>query len=129
MQKLFYLPEAHTDFVFAVTAEEFGLIGSILLISLFIVLCARIFQLAFRLLDKQQVFSGQLVLGIALVFASQAFVNMGVNMGLLPTKGLTLPLVSYGGSSLLVMAVMVALVLKIGTEATPQAPVRRRERR
>ena len=129
VQKLFYLPEAHTDFVFAVTAEEFGLLGSILLISLFIVLCARIFQLAFRLLDKQQVFSGQLVLGIALVFASQAFVNMGVNMGLLPTKGLTLPLVSYGGSSLLVMAVMVALVLKIGTEATPQAPVRRRERR
>jgi cell division protein FtsW len=129
VQKLFYLPEAHTDFVFAVTAEEFGLLGTVLLISLFLVVCARIFQLAFRLLDKQQVFSGQLVLGIGLVFASQAFVNMGVNMGLLPTKGLTLPLVSYGGSSLLVMAVMIALVLKIGTEAAPLVPVRRRERR
>ncbi|MDF1630551.1 MAG: putative lipid II flippase FtsW [Alcanivoracaceae bacterium] len=129
VQKLFYLPEAHTDFVFAVTAEEFGLIGTVLLISLFILVCARIFQLAFRLLDKQQMFSGQLVLGIALVFASQAFVNMGVNMGLLPTKGLTLPLVSYGGSSLLVMSVMIALVLKIGTEATANVPVRRRERR
>jgi cell division protein FtsW len=129
VQKLFYLPEAHTDFVFAVTAEEFGLIGSIAIIALFMLVCWRIFQLAFRLLEKEQLFSGQLVLGIGLVFASQAFVNMGVNMGLLPTKGLTLPLVSYGGSSLLVTAVMIGLVLRIGTDSTPVAPVRRRERR
>lgn len=129
VQKLFYLPEAHTDFVFAVTAEEFGLIGSVTIIALFMLVCWRIFQLAFRLLEKEQLFSGQLVLGIGLVFASQAFVNIGVNMGLLPTKGLTLPLVSYGGSSLLVMAVMIGLVLRIGTDSTPVAPVRRRERR
>ena len=129
VQKLFYLPEAHTDFVFAVTAEEFGLIGSVTIIALFMLVCWRIFQLAFRLLEKEQLFSGQLVLGIGLVFASQAFVNMGVNMGLLPTKGLTLPLVSYGGSSLLVTAVMIGLVLRIGTDSTPVAPVRRRERR
>jgi cell division protein FtsW len=129
VQKLFYLPEAHTDFVFAVTAEEFGLLGTTLLIALFVLVCARIFSLAFSLLQKQQLFSGQLVLGIALIFSSQVFVNIGVNMGLLPTKGLTLPLVSYGGSSLLVMAVMIALVLRIGTDATPLAPVRRRERR
>jgi cell division protein FtsW len=129
VQKLFYLPEAHTDFVFAVTAEEFGLIGSVMIISLFALVCWRIFQLAFRLLEKDQWFAGQLVFGIGLVFASQAFVNMGVNMGLLPTKGLTLPLVSYGGSSLLVTAVMIALVLRIGTDSTPVAPMRRRERR
>ena len=129
VQKLFYLPEAHTDFVFAVTAGEFGLIGSITIIALFMLECWRIFRLAFRLLDKEQLFSGQLVLGVGLVFASQAFVNMGVNMGLLPTKGLTLPLVSYGGSSLLVTAIMIGLVLRIGTDSTPVAPVRRRERR
>jgi cell division protein FtsW len=129
VQKLFYLPEAHTDFVFAVTAEEFGLIGSVTIIALFMLVCWRIFQLAFRLLEKNQFFNGQLVLGVGLVFASQAFVNMGVNMGLLPTKGLTLPLVSYGGSSLLVTAVMIGLVLRIGTDSTPVAPVRRRERR
>jgi cell division protein FtsW len=129
VQKLFYLPEAHTDFVFAVTAEEFGLIGSATIITLFMLVCWRIFRLAFQLLDKGQMFSGQLVLGIGLVLATQAFINMGVNMGMLPTKGLTLPLVSYGGSSLLVTGVMIALVLRIGTEATPVAPVRRRERR
>jgi cell division protein FtsW len=129
VQKLFYLPEAHTDFVFAVTAEEFGLLGSVAIITLFMLVCWRIFRLAFRLLEKEQVFNGQLVLGIGLVVATQAFVNMGVNMGLLPTKGLTLPLVSYGGSSLLVTGVMMALVLRIGTEVTPVAPVRRRERR
>lgn len=129
VQKLFYLPEAHTDFVFAVTAEEFGLIGSVTIIALFMLVCWRIFQLAFRLLEKEQLFCGQLVLGIGLVFASQAFVNMGVNMGLLPTKGLTLPLVSYGGSSLLVTAFMIGLVLRIGTDSTPVVPVRRRERR
>ncbi|PKM21381.1 MAG: putative lipid II flippase FtsW, partial [Gammaproteobacteria bacterium HGW-Gammaproteobacteria-14] len=100
VQKLFYLPEAHTDFVFAVTAEEFGLLGSVSLVLLFMFVCWRIFRLAMSLLSRQEVFSGQLVLGIGLVFATQAFVNIGVNMGLLPTKGLTLPLVSYGGSSL-----------------------------
>lgn len=129
VQKLFYLPEAHTDFVFAVTAEEFGLIGSVTIIALFMLVCWRIFQLAFRLLEKEQLLSGQLVLGIGLVFASQAFINIGVNMGLLPTKGLTLPLVSYGGSSLLVTAFMIGLVLRIGTDSMPVAPVRRRERR
>lgn len=128
VQKLFYLPEAHTDFVFAVTAEEFGLIGSLTVIALFVLVCTRIFLLGMRLLEQQRWFAGQLVAGVGLVLASQAFVNMGVNMGLLPTKGLTLPLVSYGGSSLLVTAAMLAMVLRIGTDARQQTPLRRRER-
>lgn len=129
IQKLFYLPEAHTDFVFAVTAEEFGLIGSALLIGLFVLLCWRIFRMAMSLLERGEIFRGQLVLGIALLIASQAFVNLGVNMGLLPTKGLTLPLVSYGGSSLLVTAAMLAVVLRIGAEQAQKTPRRRQELR
>ena len=129
IQKLFYLPEAHTDFVFAVTAEEFGLLGSASLIMLFALLCWRVFRLAYALLERGEVFRGQLVLGIGLLFAAQVFVNLGVNMGLLPTKGLTLPLVSYGGSSLLVTISMLALVLRIGSEHGAKTPPRRRELR
>lgn len=130
VQKLFYLPEAHTDFVFAVTAEEFGLLGSSVVVLLFALLCYRVFALALALLQRGDLFRGQLVLGIGMVLAGQAFINMGVNMGLLPTKGLTLPLVSYGGSSLVVTAVMLALVLRAQKEAArPASPPVRRERR
>lgn len=125
VQKLFYLPEAHTDFVFAVTAEEFGLIGTLVIVSLFAAVCFRIFTIANRLLQKGQIFSGQLTMGIGLVIATQAFINMGVNMGLLPTKGLTLPFVSYGGSSLLVSAVMLGLVLRAEKEAMNSKPAKR----
>ena len=130
VQKLFYLPEAHTDFVFAVTAEEFGLLGSSAVVLLFALLCYRVFALAMDLLQRGDLFRGQLVLGIGMVLAGQAFINMGVNMGLLPTKGLTLPLVSYGGSSLVVTAVMLALVLRAQKEsaAPVNKPVRRKRR-
>lgn len=112
VQKLFYLPEAHTDFVYAVTAEELGLIGNLAVILLFATLCFRAFRIAIRLLDENRIFAGQLVFGCACVLASQASINMGVNMGLLPTKGLTLPFVSYGGSSLIVSAMMIGLILR-----------------
>lgn len=112
VQKLFYLPEAHTDFVYAVLAEELGLLGNLALILLFCLVCYRIFRIALALLSAERVFAGQMVLGFGLILAAQAFINMGVNMGVLPTKGLTLPFVSYGGSSLVICAVMIALVLR-----------------
>ncbi|MDF1821597.1 MAG: putative lipid II flippase FtsW [Alcanivoracaceae bacterium] len=125
VQKLFYLPEAHTDFVFAVSAEELGLLGSMIMVSLFALVCWRIFRSAIAMLEAGDLFRGQVVLGIGLVLAGQAFINMGVNMGLLPTKGLTLPFVSYGGSSLVVCAVMLGLVLRAQREFEPASPRRR----
>lgn len=126
VQKLFYLPEAHTDFVFAVTAEEWGLLGSLTVIALFAFVLHRIYQLSWKLLEGNKIFAGQLVLGIALVISAQVFVNIGVNMGLLPTKGLTLPLISYGGSSLLIVAMMLGWVLRSAEEvAVPVATTRR----
>lgn len=118
VQKLFYLPEAHTDFVYAVMAEELGLLGNLALILLFSLICYRIFRIAVQLLAAEKVFAGQMVLGFGLILAAQAFINMGVNMGVLPTKGLTLPFVSYGGSSLVICAVMIALVLRAEQDET-----------
>jgi cell division protein FtsW len=118
VQKLFYLPEAHTDFVYAVTAEELGLVGNLLLIGLFSFLGFRIFRTALRLLEQGNIFSGQMVIGFGLIIACQACINMGVNMGVLPTKGLTLPFVSYGGSSLIICAVMIALILRAERDQT-----------
>jgi len=128
VQKLFYLPEAHTDFVYAVLAEEFGLLGNLLLISLFSLVCYRVFSLSLQLLEQGKIFAGQMVLGFGLIIAAQAFINMGVNMGVLPTKGLTLPFVSYGGSSLIVCAVMIALVLRAEQDETLVSPRRREVR-
>lgn len=128
IQKLFYLPEAHTDFVYAVAAEEFGLLGNLLILGLFSVVCFRAFSLSLRLLDQERVFAGQLVLGFALVLAAQATINMGVNMGALPTKGLTLPFVSYGGSSLVVCAVMIGLILRAEQDQSLMAEGRRKRR-
>lgn len=116
VQKLFYLPEAHTDFVFAVLAEELGLLGNLVLIGLFAFVITRVFLLGGRLEQRGWFYHAQLVYGIALIFSAQALINLGVNMGLLPTKGLTLPFVSSGGSSLLVSAAMIAIVLRAGTE-------------
>ena len=101
VQKLFYLPEAHTDFLLAILAEELGLVGVLVVLMLFSVLVLRIFSIAHRALRDGARFSALLAYGIGLLIGIQAFVNMGVNMGLLPTKGLTLPLMSYGGSSLI----------------------------
>lgn len=117
VQKLFYLPEAHTDFVFAVMAEELGLLGNLALISAFSLLGWRVFRLGHELDQRGLLYHAYVVYGCGFVFCSQVFINLGVNMGLLPTKGLTLPFISYGGSSLLVFAVMVGLILRAGAEA------------
>lgn len=116
VQKLFYLPEAHTDFVYAVLVEELGMVGGGVVVLLFMLLVGRIFTIASRAAAGGMLFSAYLCYGIGIWFALQAFINMGVNMGLLPTKGLTLPLMSYGGSSMLVMCVALALVQRVALE-------------
>lgn len=116
VQKLFYLPEAHTDFLFAVFAEEFGLLGSTVVIGLFVVLVVRAFAIARRAEINGARFAAFLAYGIGIWIGLQAFINIGVNMGVLPTKGLTLPLMSYGGSSVIVTCVAVALVLRVDYE-------------
>ncbi len=118
VQKLFYLPEAHTDFVFAVMAEELGLMGVTTAIVLFSLLLWRIFRIGRRAATAHHLFGSHLAFGVGLWLALQAFINMGVNMGLLPTKGLTLPLISYGGSSMLVSCLAIALVLRVGLETS-----------
>ena len=116
VQKLFYLPEAHTDFVFAVLAEEFGLLGVLVLVCLYAVLLWRAFSIGHVAQRAGEQFSAYLAYGIGTWLGLQSFINMGVNMGLLPTKGLTLPLLSYGGSSLVVMCVAIAILLRIDYE-------------
>jgi len=116
LQKQFYLPEAHTDFVFAILAEEFGLVGSILVVVLFSVLVYRAFKIARRAEKLGMLFHAYFAYGIAILFGVQASINLGVNMGLLPTKGLTLPLVSYGGSSLVVSIACIAILLRVHHE-------------
>jgi len=130
VQKLFYLPEAHTDFVFAVFAEEFGLLGSVVLIALFLALLWRVFNLAMRAADSERFFEAFLAIGLGTWLGLQAFINVGVNMGLLPTKGLTLPLISYGRSSLIVAMIAIGLLLRIHHELVVDAkPVNRKRRR
>ena len=116
IQKLFYLPEAHTDFVFAVLAEELGLLGVCTIIVLYAVLVWRAFVIAAQAVKAENFFASYLAYGIGIWFGLQSFINIGVNMGLLPTKGLTLPLMSYGGSSMVVMCAAVALLLRIDHE-------------
>ena len=129
VQKLFYLPEAHTDFVFAVYAEEFGLLGSLVLIALFLALLWRIFNLATRAADAERFFEAYIAIGLGTWLGIQAFINIGVNMGLLPTKGLTLPLISYGRSSLIITLICIALLLRIHHELAVDAkPVNRTRR-
>jgi cell division protein FtsW len=129
VQKLFYLPEAHTDFVFAVYAEEFGLLGSLVLIALFLALLWRVFRLAKRAANAERFFEAYLATGLGTWLGLQAFINVGVNMGLLPTKGLTLPLISYGRSSLIVTMAAIGLLLRIHHELIVDAkPVNRKRR-
>ena len=116
VQKLAYLPEAHTDFVFAVLAEELGLVGVVAVLAIFAWLAYRIFQVGRSALNANQPFSAYIAFGIAVWLSLQAVVNIGVSSGILPTKGLTLPLVSYGGSSLIVTTAAVAIVLRIDFE-------------
>lgn len=116
VQKLFYLPEAHTDFVFSIWAEEAGLVGCVLIISLFALMVWRMFAIGRAAADRGEKFGTLVASGMALIIAYQAFINMGVASGLLPTKGLTLPFISYGGSSLMMSAVMAAIVLRLSFE-------------
>ncbi len=119
IQKLFYLPEAHTDFVFAVLAEELGLLGGIAVVILFGVLVGRAMWLGRKAYQLEDFFAAYLAYGLGLWIAFQAMVNIGVNAGLLPTKGLTLPLMSYGGSSVLINCVVVAVLLRISSDIAP----------
>jgi cell division protein FtsW len=116
VQKLFYLPEAHTDFVFAVLAEEFGFVGVLLVVCLFALLVGRAMEISRRAADAGLTFQSYVAASIGIWVGLQAFVNIGVNMGLLPTKGLTLPLLSYGGSSMLVTLGVIGLLLRINHE-------------
>lgn len=116
VQKLFYLPEAHTDFLFAVISEEFGFVGGLTIIALFAFVVVRAFMIG-RLAEKVGMhFASYLAYGLGIWIGIQAFINIGVNMGVLPTKGLTLPFMSYGGSSVLVMCIAVALLLRVDYE-------------
>ncbi len=116
IQKLFYLPEAHTDFVFAILAEETGLFGSLIVVSLFSFIAWRAFKIANKAQYLGLHFAAYLAFGITLWLTMQAFINIGVNMGVLPTKGLTLPLMSYGGSSMLASCMAIALLLRVDIE-------------
>ncbi len=116
VQKMFYLPEAHTDFLFAVLAEELGLIGIVFTIGLYVLLVGRGLFIARRAQCEKKLFSAYVAYGISLCIGVQAMINMGVNAGILPTKGLTLPLMSYGGSSMLMNCIGIALLFRIDHE-------------
>ncbi len=120
LQKLFYLPEAHTDFLFSVIAEELGFLGVITVIGLFSLLVWRSFVIGMAAEQAGQRFSAFIAYGLGIWFGFQSFVHMGVNMGVLPTKGLTLPLMSYGGGSIIIMCCAVALLFRIQSEAAEQ---------
>ena len=116
IQKLFYLPEAHTDFILAVIAEELGFVGILLVIGLFTALAGRALVLGLRAVEMGRGFSGYCAFGVGLWLGLQALVSIGVNLGVLPTKGLTLPLVSAGGSSVLMTCAAVGLLLRVSYE-------------
>ncbi len=116
MQKLSYLPEAHTDFLYSILAEELGLMGAMSTIVLFTLFIWRALQIGRAAELSGQIFGAQIAYGIGIWLGLQACVNMGVNMGALPTKGLTLPLMSYGGSSLVIACIAIALLLRVDLE-------------
>ena len=118
VQKLAYLPEAHTDFMLAIAAEELGFIGISCIFILSFTLVAASMRIGYRALANQHLRSGYLAYGIATIFFLQICVNAGMNMGLIPTKGLTLPFISYGGSSLLVCAFMIGVMFKIDKDTS-----------
>ena len=116
VEKLHWLPEAHTDFLLAVIGEEFGLVGVVLLLVLFLWMTRRIMHIGRQAIALDRVFSGLVAQGVAIWIGFQAFINMGVNLGALPTKGLTLPLMSFGGSAVLMNLVALAVVLRVDYE-------------
>ena len=113
MQKLFYLPEAHSDFIVAVIAEELGLAGIVLVLALFALFVGRAFQLGARALALGKYYASYCAHGVALWFSLQVLVSIGVNLGVLPTKGLTLPLISAGGSSVMISVAALGLLFNI----------------
>lgn len=117
VQKLFYLPEAHTDFVFAVLGEEFGLMGVLCLLFAFVALVVSALRIGQRAEAAGQLFSAYVAYGLAIMIGIQSAINIGVNIGFFPTKGLTLPLVSYGGSSLVTIFIVLAVLLRIEAES------------
>nr|WP_310565551.1 putative lipid II flippase FtsW [Hydrogenophaga sp.] len=116
VEKLHWLPEAHTDFLLSVIGEEFGLIGVLTLIALFLWVTRRIMHIGRQAIALDQVFAGLVAQGVGLWMGFQAFINIGVNLGALPTKGLTLPLMSYGGSAILLNLIAIAIVLRVDYE-------------
>lgn len=116
VQKYFYLPEAHTDFLFAVLAEEFGFIGVLLILILYSILIFRGFMIGLNAFWQDRLFAAYVAYGISCWFGFQAAINMGVNTGLLPTKGLTLPFMSYGGASMVICMGMAAILIRIDYE-------------
>ena len=115
-QKSFFLPEAHTDFIFAILVEELGIIGGLILISLFLILFIGLISISFDSFRKDRFFQGYIVFGTFLLIAIQMLFNIAVNIGLLPTKGLTLPFISYGGTSIIIMLSLIGIVLRINNE-------------
>ena len=116
VEKLHYLPEAHTDFLLAVVGEELGFVGVFVVVAAFFWLTRRIFHIGRQAVALDRVFAGLLAQGVGIWMGGQAFINMGVNLGVLPTKGLTLPLMSYGGSAILMNLVSLAIVVRIDIE-------------
>jgi cell division protein FtsW len=116
VEKLHWLPEAHTDFLLAVIGEEFGLVGVVLVICMFLWLTRRLMHIGRQAIALDRVFAGLVAQGLGIWMGFQSFINMGVNLGALPTKGLTLPLMSYGGSAILVNLIAIAVVLRIDYE-------------
>ena len=120
VQKQFYLPEAHTDFVFAVLAEELGMVGALITVGLFVFVSVRALYIGLWAEKAKQFFSAYVAYGLAFLWIGQVLINIGVNVGLLPTKGLTLPFLSYGGSSLVICCISLALLLRIEWERRTQ---------
>ena len=116
VEKLHYLPEAHTDFLLAVIGEELGFIGVACVIVAFFWLTRRVFHIGRQAIALDRVFAGLFAQGVGIWMGGQAFINMGVNLGVLPTKGLTLPLMSYGGSAILLNCIALAIVLRVDIE-------------
>lgn len=116
VQKLLYLPDAHTDFLFAIYGEEFGFIGVVVLVLIYLFILQRLFRIGRKAMNKDQFFGGMIAYGIGIWVILQAMINMGVNLGVFPTKGLTLPLMSYGGSSMLLLMIALAIVFRVDYE-------------
>ncbi len=116
VQKLLYLPDAHTDFLFAIYGEEFGFIGIVVLVLIYLFILHRLFRIGRKAMDKGLFFGGMVAYGIGIWIILQAMINMGVNLGAFPTKGLTLPFMSYGGSSILLLLIALSLVFRVDYE-------------